>query len=156
MTNPILDAMEQVRQNALGTRVEVKLESASTAVLELLERNGASHESHEWIQTCLSDTCAHNSHPAGYSKDVFAIPATWQENIVRWGEGNDSATISRHFDITHFEDAKMTLLFIIPDEETGPRGIIEIYTRGWGHSCRALFPREELFRKNSQPFENGG
>ena len=132
--NPILEAMEQVRQKDVGSRVEIKLEDPSRATLELISTNGGSIESEVWNQLCHTDTCAHNSHPAGYTVTTVAIPPAWQE-------GCDGVKIAKLFK----EVREDRLLFVIPDSKTGPRGVVERYHgRVWGRSTLSLFARDNL------------
>lgn len=149
--NPLLSAMETVRQRANAGRVEVLITDGSRAVFNLLEKHGGTVESHKWTQLCHTDNCAHNSHPDGYAEDVVAIPAAWQEglNVAEFSTSDEARRISLHFEVEKagLDGIPMRLLFIIPDEETGPRAVIEMHRgRLWGKACRALFPRKHLIR----------
>ena len=126
--NPILEAMEQVRVNTLGDRVEIELEDPSRATRELMKRNGVRVESDQWIAV---------SEIAGYDKMTVAVPKSWLPS----SHNAEEQGIPKLFEDGRWDDY---VLFIIPDEQTGPRSVVRRYVRMEGFHCVSLLPRGEL------------
>lgn len=134
--NPILQAMEAVRQETLGERIELTLCDASEVSIEIIVRNGGRVESSVWHDTCQTHGCSHMWHPGGYEETVVAVPPVWQEGLP------SEIEITKLFKGVRDTDR---LLLVIPDKETGPRAVVKrTNEHPWYPEVRALHARDEL------------
>lgn len=136
--NPILQAMETVREQALTEKelVPFQLSDATDETLALIGKCGGIVEQVQWQVTCQSETCFHTSHPEGWEKASVAVPKAWLPHT-------DSTAVTRLFmDVTEAD----TLLFIIPCEETGPRAVVKRrHQHPWFPSTLALSQNDALW-----------
>ena len=138
--NPIIASMQKVRESLNKGKLTLELKNASNTTIRLITENGGRIEAQVWHQTCHSGpTCACNSHPSGFELASVAIPSAWQEGI----DTTKYAEPDKHlFKGVHENDR---LLFVIPDEKTGPRAVVERQPEfPWYRYVLSLHPRPEL------------